>query len=401
MGKQRKEAQKNIALFYIPLCVFVITLGIVLGTLLIKKIDWNHFLFFGIISLVISFLLCILLILQKDTIFPNKRAFFQCMVVYVLGIFLAIGSSFLPYYVWIFLPYTVLLLFFSSVEIAVIGSSSMLLFCGFFTEMNPFIFSMNFIIIIFAVLIFCHATKATHFIWATIAALSLHFVLVYSHEILFLQGTVTNDIVFYPILCTIINGICLFFVLKTVDVFVLHKYGSVYTQINDQEFSLLKEMKEKEPSLYYHSIHCAYLSEKVALKVGVASTLVKAGAYYKSLMGMHKEADIEAMKVIYKENKFPMPLIELLLELNETKRKEESKEATIIRIVDRIVTMIELLYLKNKDIKLNVDEIITLIFVDKFKAGEFAKWQFTCTQVMQIEAILKGEKLYYDFLRRE
>ena len=106
MGRQiknKKNKKNRILFFYIPLFVFMITLGIVWIALYLRKEDWNHFIFFCIISLIISFLISILLIFQRDVFLYNNRVIIQFMIVYALGIFLAIGSAFLPYYVWVFL----------------------------------------------------------------------------------------------------------------------------------------------------------------------------------------------------------------------------------------------------------------------------------------------------------
>ena len=76
-----------------------------------------------------------------------------------------------------------------------------------------------------------------------------------------------------------------------------------------------------------------------------------------------------------------------------------SKEALTISLTETVISSIMYLIKKNKDAKIDYDQLIDKVFDKKEADGELKNSDITFREYDQMKKILKKEKLYYDFLR--
>ena len=109
-----------------------------------------------------------------------------------------------------------------------------------------------------------------------------------------------------PILNIFITLLFLLIILKIYSTLVVHKYLERYMEINDQEYGLLTQLKEKKPELYYNAIHTAYLSERIARNFSLDFNLATAGGYYHRIIGLYNGEALEHIELIsIKQNFLP------------------------------------------------------------------------------------------------
>jgi membrane-associated HD superfamily phosphohydrolase len=388
----------------------LIFIGITLGTIGIpylfyrnQEIDINHILFFNIILLVIVFTIFHVICINSKEFFHNVLALEKLVsffIIYIFCIFISSLFSFLPVMSWVFIPMAILFLFFSNTIIALAATYCCLFIAIFLTGTTYAVQVLYMISILISILVFSKVKKIKHYYLAVCISLSIHLALIFSYNILFLEGPLKSDTILFSILNFVINGVTLVFVIIISDIFVVRKYHTIYTQINDQEFTLMRELKEKREDLYLHAIHCAYFCDKLSLKLGLDSSLVKAGTYYKNIWKLEDEKMNESIQKIAKANKFPKPVCALLEELNTTDLSLSlSKEASLIKISDDIILMIELILKKNKNAELEIEKLVEVIIVDLLNQNKFINSTFTLHEFEMVITFFKEEKLYYDFLR--
>ena len=79
--------------------------------------------------------------------------------------------------------------------------------------------------------------------------------------------------------------------------------------------------------------------------------------------------------------------------------KQLSKESAIIFMCDTVIASILYLFGKDKNVKINYDELIEKVFQHKIENRELYRYNISLYELERIKALMKKEKLYYDFLR--
>ena len=194
--------------------------------------------------------------------------------------------------------------------------------------------------------------------------------------------------------------ILLLIVLKIFSNSVIHKYRERYLELNDPECPLLVQLKEKSKEEYYHSIHTAYLSDKIARSLGLDDLAVKAGGYYHRIGQLKGENTWENIEAICEEYHFPPNARKLLQEYVDPSQPMVSKEAVVILFSDRIVSTILYLFSKDSKAELDYQQIVDAVFRKKIVESHDL-WQndISLAQLQEMRRIFIEEKLYYDFLR--
>ena len=93
-------------------------------------------------------------------------------------------------------------------------------------------------------------------------------------------GTLLGDAILYSAIRLFTIGILLLVILKLIGKFYYYKDIDFYSMINDPEYELLTRLKEINKEAYFHAVHTAYLSDRIAKKIGCDAALAKAGGYY-------------------------------------------------------------------------------------------------------------------------
>ncbi len=182
---------------------------------------------------------------------------------------------------------------------------------------------------------------------------------------------------------------------------VIDKEKGKYLLINDQEFPLLAKYKEENPALYYNAIHTAYFAEKAARMLNMDVDVAKCGGYYHKIVAAECRKQEKTMEEICKSYKFPPNAVRLLQEYSYKAIPMKMKETIVVYLADSVVATI--MYLLEKDSRSENDygKIATAIIRRKVDSGILNQSDISLSDLGGMEKIFTGEKLYYDFLRRE
>jgi membrane-associated HD superfamily phosphohydrolase len=229
---------------------------------------------------------------------------------------------------------------------------------------------------------------------------SLLFMLLVAFDILFQNRTFSLTMLIAPLVNIIINLILTLILLNIFGVYVIRKSNDRYMDINDTEYPLLVQLKEKDKNAYFRAIHIAYLAERIALDLGLNARAVKTMSYYYKIGVIDGSKTWADVKHFYIENNFPQEAVDYLKEYIENdKSKPLSKESAIIYMCETLIASINYLFEKDKDTKINYDELIDKIFIHKMENKELYNYDISLYEIERMKKLMKKEKLYYDFLR--
>jgi hypothetical protein len=231
-------------------------------------------------------------------------------------------------------------------------------------------------------------------------SLLMQAVLLIACYVLFLNRTLSLVILSLPVVNLMLNLIILLVFLNMFGVYVIRKSNDMYMEINDAEYPLLAQLKEKNKDEYYRAIHTAYLAERIALGLDFNARAVKTCSYYHRIGVTEKEIKWEQVQHYYTDNNFPIEAIDLLKEYIEPEPgKLKSPEALTVLVCETVIASIMYLLKKDKNAKIDYDKLIDGILDNKEKKGELVNYDVTFGEYSKMRSILKKEKLYYDFLR--
>lgn len=216
--------------------------------------------------------------------------------------------------------------------------------------------------------------------------------------VLFANETLKWELFLIPALNVIISLILLLILLKVYSGMEIFKYRIKYLEINDQEFELLVNIKEKDKNAYYRAVHAAYFSERIAQALSLDADAAKTAAYYANAGILYKEPekDLEDAFVSYG---FPPYARQLLRELTGKNTGIRHKEAAVVYMADAVISSILYLFEKKQDTKTDYAAVIETVFQKKWESGSLKNSELTFAEWNRMKKIFKEEKLYYDFLR--
>ena len=323
------------------------------------------------------------------------------IVVFAGMVVLSCVLSLVPNEFWPYMSLFVILALFSNSEIGMIAGISfttisvMLEENGSYGELFMYVLAGA-----VAIALFRDLKETTAIGLPVFISLLMQAVLIIDYNVLFQNRTFSINILILPILNLMLNLIILLVFLNMFGVYVIRKSNDMYMEINDVAYPLLVKLKEKDKDEYFRAIHTGYLAERIALGLGFNDRAVKACAYYHRigvLDGGLKWADVEHY---YVDNNFPIEAVEFLHEYIEPpKGAVKSKEALAVQLSETVIASIMYLIKQNKDAKIDYDKLIDNLFDKKEAGGELKDYAVTFIEYDRMRAILKKEKLYYDFLR--
>ncbi|MBE5823542.1 MAG: hypothetical protein E7308_05670 [Butyrivibrio sp.] len=323
------------------------------------------------------------------------------IVVFAGMVVLSCVLSLVPNEFWPYMSLFVILALFSNSEIGMIAGISfttisvMLEENGSYGELFMYVLAGA-----VAIALFRDLKETTAIGLPVFISLLMQAVLIIAYNVLFQNRTFSINILILPILNLMLNLIILLVFLNMFGVYVIRKSNDMYMEINDVAYPLLVKLKEKDKDEFFRAIHTGYLAERIALGLGFNDRAVKACAYYHRigvLDGGLKWADVEHY---YVDNNFPIEAVEFLHEYIEPpKGAVKSKEALAVQLSETVIASIMYLIKQNKDAKIDYDKLIDNLFDKKEASGELKDYAVTFIEYDRMRAILKKEKLYYDFLR--
>ena len=331
---------------------------------------------------------------KYDNISHKKRF----LLTFLAGILLTAACLFFEPLLWLYLPLAIALLLFSQLPQAVGAYLLLLLLEQLLSEPVPAVFVTFAMIGILGMLLFDFVDEQFLFGIPLFGALLFESLLLLAMEFC-LRG-------FLPLSVFLFGGMNLFFsfllltmLLKYLSNRMLHADTDRYSEINDPEYELLTQLKEKNLRAYYHAVHTAHFCQKLAEKIGADADLAKAGGYYHKIGKMRGESNLKNTLEIAEEYHFPEELKSLLKEYGGKNTPLVSKEAAIVLLSDAMVSSVMFLFDKNKDARLNYEQIVSVVFSKQMESGFLDDCCLTLGEMTQIRQCFTKERLYYDFLR--
>ncbi len=348
-------------------------------------------------SVVFMFVL-LLAISQNGFFYKNNSHLGRFLLIWVAGIVLVVLQSFIPDKLWLFLPLAVSLVLFSGLQVGVCGFVLLLYLQMMLTGADASVFLAYICIGMIGIVLFSHLDMEFLFGVPMFSSLILVFVAILTMEYS-ACGYLQFDSFLYASINVFISFLLLTFSLKYLSYQVLHKDRDKYQEINDPEYRLLTELKKTSQRAYYHAVHTAYFSEKIARRIGADEMLAKAGGYYHKIGKMRGSNNLKNALEIAKEYHFPPQLVQLLKEYGGKNTVLRSKEAAIVILSDAMVSSVMFLFEKDKNAALDYDQIVSVVFKKQMESGILDNCELTMEQMKQIRTMFAEETLYYDFLR--
>lgn len=400
------EVKIDIRIRWGYLGLFVLTGLLVFGFSFLTDKSYEAILRNTIVSLIFSGTVMFMLL---DAITRGKEGFSydnfdhkgRFMILYVIGLVFSLVVSLVPNEFWPYMALFVALSLFSNSEIGMISGvgfvtiSVMLEESGNIGELFMYVLAGA-----VAIALFRDLKENTAIGFPTAISLMMQALLLIAFNVLFLNRTLSINVLLLPILNLMINLVILIVLLNMFGVYVIRRSNDMYMEINDPEYPLLAALKESNKDEYYRAIHTAYMAERVALGLGFNARAVKACSYYHRIGIPEGKSTWDEVKHYYTDNKFPLEAIDFLHEYIEPKKGQvRSKEALTVSLGETMITSAMSLIKENKDAKIDYDRMIDGILNKKYDSGELKDYNVTFREFDQMKKIFKKEKLYYDFLR--
>ncbi len=333
--------------------------------------------------------------------YENGKHFGRFSVLFMIGVGASCAFPLLPTSGWVFAVFALAFTLFSNTATGMIAYAGVLGLCVYLANANVLTFLMYFLLgAIFAVL-FEHLdenfkTGSSMFVAVLLYACSLIGSVVFQST-----GALDFEQFLMPIINIFITFILVMFVLRLYCAKGIDKEKGRYLDINDQEFALIAKYKELDEAAYYNAIHTAYFAEKIARTLRMDVDVAKAGAYYHKIMVLECKSEEKSLEELCKQYKFPPMAQRILQEYIHKTEKIRMRETAAVLLADAVVSSIT--YLSAKEQKTDVDygKIAGAIMKRKIDTGVLNHSELSLRDIREMEKIFTGEKLYYDFLRRE
>lgn len=337
--------------------------------------------------------------INRRFIYRNDGKYARFAMMYLGSLIASVLLPYLPVTGWPFLVIFVLLGVFSDGVTGLAAGSVCLLLSVNFAGGSFAVFWLYFIsgaagILVFSTLNEDFKVGLPMFISLAILTLSLtaNVILLSQEQLSVAQFTI-------PAINLIVCCILLLVSLKMFSTTVIHRNREKYMEINDPEFPLLVQLKDMSKEEYYHAIHTAYLSDRIARRLGLDDAAAKACAYYQRIGKLRGDNTWENVSAICNEYHFPPNTKKILKEFVDDSEKIVSRETVVVLFADCIVSSI--LYLFEKDPKAELDyaQLVETVFQKQLETDELWGSQISLAQIREMKKIFVEERLYYDFLR--
>lgn len=336
--------------------------------------------------------------LHHNLEYDNALHPLRFFVVFLLSYILSMGMVFAPVSSWVFLAIMVVLAMFSNTVIGLTAGSVLLLITTSLSSAGTMhIFFLYFMTGLIGVSLFRNLGLDFQVAGPLILSGTGAFVLQTAYIVIFENQPFTMEIMFMPILNLFINMVLLFLILKYFSNLSMYLLQDKYSDINDQEFPIMAELKKKNKEQYFEAIHTAYLGERIARKLDINHKAVKGCCYYYKIANEKIQSDTKGLVPITEFYEFPEDLVSLIEECQ--KNSYHSKESCVVLTSNKIIRNIikEQKRLQNKDIP--YEDIISGIFREMIQSDVLDYCDISIKELNIMARTFIEEKLYYDFLR--
>ena len=332
-------------------------------------------------------------------VYRNDGKYARFTLMYLCSLAASVFLPYLPVTGWPYLVIFVLLGVFSDGVTGVAAGGVCLLLSVNFAGGSFSVFWMYFISGVVGILVFSTLNEEFKVGIPMFISLAVLMLSLTANVILLSQEQLSAAQFTIPAINLIVCCILLLVSLKVFSTAVIHRNREKYMEINDPEFPLLVQLKEMSKEEYYHAIHTAYLSDRIARRLGLDDAAAKACAYYQRIGILRGENTWENVSGICSEYHFPPFTKKILKEFVDESEKIVSKETIVVLFADCIVSSILYLFEKDPKAELDYKQLIDTVFSKKLETDELWGNEISLAQIHEMKKIFVEEKLYYDFLR--
>lgn len=332
-------------------------------------------------------------------IYRNEGRYGRFSLMYLGSLLAAVFLPYLPVAGWPFLVIFVLLGVFSDGATGMVAGSVCLLLSVHFAGGDFAIFWLYFVSGVAGIFVFSTLNEEFKVMMPLFISLSILILCLTANVIMFSPVKLSAAQFLIPVINLMVCCILLLISLKAFSTTVIHRNREKYMEINDPEFPLLVQLKEMSKEEYYHAVHTAYLSDRIARRLGLDDAAAKACGYYHRIGRLRGENTWENVAAVCSEYHFPTNTKKLLKEYVDESEKVVSKETIVVLFADCIVSSILYLFEKDPMAQLDYAQLIDTVFQKKLETDELWWNEISLTQIREMKKIFVEEKLYYDFLR--
>lgn len=328
--------------------------------------------------------------------YNNEKRFFQFILLYCIGLISSIVFVFLPRDSWLFLAIFVSLAMYSNSVIGVTaGGIFLAITCLFSPAGTISVFLVYFIGGLVGIALFYGLDINFRIGMPLLFSVLSMFMLELAYFVIFENQNLNFELLMMPIISFFMNLVVMFLVLKLFSNSQMYKLQDKYLDIIDPEFPLLVEMKDKNIDLYFHAIHTAYLTDRIARKLDLNFQAAKGSAYYFRLARENNKNTSEDIIPIEEQYQFPSDLKIIMHQCMEGKFL--SKESCVVLLSDMVISKITQALHSSSSV--NYDREIEAIFASIRNSIRLESCDISIKELNMMERIYKEERLYYDFLR--
>ncbi len=333
-------------------------------------------------------------------LYDNESNLWRFTLCYLLFLSATVLFPMLPIGGWPFLAIFIALMLFSSELIGLVAGSNLLLLAILLhTNGSAADFGIYFVAGLIGILLFSTVNESFQIWQPMLISLLLQFVCLCIREVLYVNDVLNWSMFFIPAINVLVCLILLLIILKIFSFSFIYKTRDIYMDINDPECELLVELKNVSREEYYHTIHTAYLCSRIAMKLGLDDAVVKACGYYHRIGMLKNDNSWNNVEQILRENNIPDLVCNLLKEYLSPKEQVKSKEVVVLLFADTVISSINYLFSKDKNVELDYQKLIYAIFKKKIESGIIDYSDISLGEIQKMKEILVEERLYYDFLR--
>ena len=334
--------------------------------------------------------------LHNNLEYDNAHHPLRFLVVFTICFGLSMAMVFAPTSSWVFLSIMVVLAMFSNTIIGLTAGSILLLITSSLSfSADMYVFYLYFMIGLIGVSFFRNLDLDFRVAGPLFLSGIASLVLQSAYIVIFENQPFSLSIMFMPILNVFINMVLLFLSLKFFSKLSMYLLQDKYSDINDQEFPIMAELKKNNKESYFEAIHTAYLGERIARKLNINDKAVKGCCYYYKLAGNIIEASDGTMVPISEYYDFPEDLKDLIRECD--RGIYGSKESCVVLTSNKIIRSILMAGKNNSSIP--YEDIIDAVFVQMIHNNLLESCDISIRELKMMKKIYIEEKLYYDFLR--
>ncbi|MCH5269826.1 MAG: hypothetical protein J1E83_03675 [Lachnospiraceae bacterium] len=331
--------------------------------------------------------------------YDNEEHLLRFTGLYAVCLVLAAACSYLPSEGWPFLTVFVLLALFSNTLIGISAGGLLLAISVLFAGCGTEVFVLYFTCGMIGAGLFMRLNDRDKLIVPVLLSVTFLLVGETACVVIYANQTLKWELFLVPFMNVIINIVLLFILLKFFSNMVIYKYRDKYMEINDQECTLLVELKAYSKEEYYRAVHTAYFCDRIAKKLNLDVDAVKAGGYYHRIGVLQGEVSYEKTAELIKPYAFPPAARRLLTEYLTSGNSLKSKESAVLLLADTVISSVLQLIAEDSGKQIDYDALIEKIFWEKRESTVLVECNITMREFNNMKNIFKEEKLYYDFLR--